>query len=170
VDCLDYVPDADLLPEELTLGELILRIKDIHSFQNSAPAIINRYVHPTNNKESSTTHPNRQSSSSNSRPARDFRTRSDTQCICGRWGHSVENCQQTEIHFLIAKYLQKDSNLASASQISECWRLAKEQYSCSTCSTVRAIPAKMPQDMTGRTDYEIMETLYNEDDALSGFL
>jgi hypothetical protein len=47
--CMDRrgnVPYVDLLPEELTLTELILRIKDMHSFQNSIPAIINRYAHP----------------------------------------------------------------------------------------------------------------------------
>jgi hypothetical protein len=41
VDRLDNVPDKDPLPEELTLTELILRIKDIRSLNNSSPAIIN---------------------------------------------------------------------------------------------------------------------------------
>jgi hypothetical protein len=47
VDHLDNIPDADPLPEELTLTELILRTKDIHSFQNFSTAIINRYECPT---------------------------------------------------------------------------------------------------------------------------
>jgi hypothetical protein len=75
-----------------------------------------------------------------------------------------------EMHFLIAKYFQKDSNLASAGQIFERWRLANKQYSRSAHSTVLAIRATMSDDMTGRTDDEIMETLYNEDDSLSDFL
>jgi hypothetical protein len=121
VDHLDNVPNDDPLPEELTLTELILCIKDIHSFQNSSPAIINGYVRPTNDKEFSNTHQNHQSSLSDSRPnrlssseshpARDFITRSDTKGMCGCWGHSVENCQQMEMHFFIAKYLQKDVNM-----------------------------------------------------------
>jgi hypothetical protein len=43
VDRIDNVPDKDPLPEELTLTELILRIKDIRSLNNSSPAIINRF-------------------------------------------------------------------------------------------------------------------------------
>jgi hypothetical protein len=114
VDCLDNVPDADLLPNELPLTELILRIKDIRSFQNYSTAIINCYVCPTNDKALSNTRQHHQSSLSESRPNRpsssdsrlacDVRTRSETQCVCGRWGHSVENCHQMAMHFLIAKY------------------------------------------------------------------
>jgi hypothetical protein len=70
VDFLDNVLDNDPLPEEITLTELILHIKDIPSFQNSSTAIINRYVRPTNDKELSNTHQNYQSSSSESRPNR----------------------------------------------------------------------------------------------------
>jgi hypothetical protein len=44
VDRLDNVPDKDPLPEELTLTELIFRIKDIRSLNNSSPAIINRFT------------------------------------------------------------------------------------------------------------------------------
>jgi hypothetical protein len=135
-DCLDNVPDADPLPDELTLTELILWIKDIHSFHNSSTAIINRYVRPTNDNELSNTRQNHQSSSSDSRPncpslsdLHPTRTRSDTQCMCGRWGHSVENCQQLVMHLLIAKYLQKYANMASAGQISESWQLTNEQHS-----------------------------------------
>jgi hypothetical protein len=129
VDHLDNVQDDDALPDELTLTELILRTKDIHSFQSSSTAIINHYVRPTNDKESSNTIQNRQSSSSDlrpnhpspsdSRPARDFRTHSDTQCMCGCRDHSVENFQQMAMHFLIGKYLQKYANMESAGQISE---------------------------------------------------
>jgi hypothetical protein len=148
---------------------------------NYSPTRINRYVRPTNDNESSINRPNRQSSLSDSRPnhqssssdthpALDVRTRSNNQCIYGRWGHSVENCQQMAMHFLIVKYLQKYANLESAGQISECWRLANEQYSWSTHSTVRAIRDVMPEDMAVRTDDETMETLYNEDDALSDFI
>jgi hypothetical protein len=167
---LDNVPDVDLLPEELTLTELILRIKDIHSFQNSSTVIINLYVRPTNGKEFSNTFQNRQSSLSDSRPdhpslpdsrpARDFRTRSDTKYMCGRWFNSVENCQQMAMYFLIAKYLQKYANMESAGQISERSCLTNEQYSRSTHSTVRAIRAMMPKDTAGRTDDKIMDKLY----------
>jgi hypothetical protein len=181
MDRLDNVPDADPLPEELTPTELILRIKDVHSFQNSPSAIINRYVHPTNDKELSTTHPNHkpsssdscpnhQSSLSDSRPARNFSTRSDTQCICGRWGHSVENYQQMTIHFLIAIFLQKEDNLASAGQILEGWCLTNEQYSHSARSMVRTSRAIIFDDMASRTNDEIMEMLYSEDGALLDFL
>jgi hypothetical protein len=74
------------------------------------------------------------------------------------------------IHFIIVKYLQKDANLASASQTSERWRLTNKQYSHYQRSTVHAIWDMMPQDIAGCTDDEIMETFYNEDDALSDFL
>jgi hypothetical protein len=47
VDRLDNVPEKDPLPEELTLTELILRIKDIRSLQSSSSAIINRFTHST---------------------------------------------------------------------------------------------------------------------------
>jgi hypothetical protein len=90
--------------------------------------------------------------------------------MCGRWGHSVENCQQMAIYFLITKYLQKDANMTSASRISGRWRLTNEQYLGSPRSTVRAIRAIMPEDVAGHTDDKIMEKLYNEDDALSDFL
>jgi hypothetical protein len=101
--------------------------------------------------------------------ARDFRTCIYTQCIFGRWGHSVENCQQMAMHFLIVNYLQKYANMESAGQISERWRLTNKQYSQSARSTAGAIRSTMPKDMAGRTDDEIMEKLYNEDDALSDF-
>jgi hypothetical protein len=74
------------------------------------------------------------------------------------------------VHLLIVNYLQKDANMESAGQILERWRLTNENYSRSTRSTVRVIRAMMSEDMAGRTDYEIMEKLYNEDDALSDFL
>jgi hypothetical protein len=177
MDRLDNVLDADPLPEELTLMELVLRIKDIHSFQNYSTAVINRYVLPTNDRDLSNPHHDQQSSSSDSRPplpssadarpVRDFRTRSDTQCICGRWVHSVENCQHMAMHFIVAKYLQTDANMTSAAQISKRWRPANEKHSQSVRSTVRGIRAIIPEDMTGRTDDEIMEKLYNEDNALS---
>jgi hypothetical protein len=47
VDRLDNVPEKDPLPEELTLNELILQIKDIRSLQNSSPAIINIFTGST---------------------------------------------------------------------------------------------------------------------------
>jgi hypothetical protein len=74
------------------------------------------------------------------------------------------------MHFLIAKYLQKYANMTSAGHISERWRLTNEQYSRSARSNVRSIRDMMPEDMSGRTNGEIMEELYNEDDALSDFL
>jgi hypothetical protein len=88
--------------------------------------------------------------------------------MCGR--QYVDNCQYMTMHFLFAKYLQKDANMTSASHISERWRFANAQHSCSACSTVSAIRDIMPEDMTDCIDDEIMEKLYNEDDALSDFL
>jgi hypothetical protein len=55
-------------------------------------------------------------------------------------------------------------------QISERWRLAGEKYLHSAHSTVPVIRGIMPEDMAGRTDDDIMERLYNEDDALLDFL
>jgi hypothetical protein len=168
------------LPEELTLVEIILWIKDIHSFHNSSTAIINHYVHPTNDKELSNTHHNRQysssdshpthPSSSDSRPARDVRTHSETQCMCWRWGHSVEKCQQMAMRFLIVNYLKKYANIESAGKILERWRLTNNQYSRSARSTVRAIRATMSENMAVHTYDEIMEKFYTEDDALSDFI
>jgi hypothetical protein len=43
-DRLDNVPDKDPLPEELTLAELNLWIKDIRSLQNLSPVIFNRFT------------------------------------------------------------------------------------------------------------------------------
>jgi hypothetical protein len=74
------------------------------------------------------------------------------------------------MHFLIANYLQKDANMTSASQISEHWRLANEQYSRSARSTVRAIRDMTPEDMAGCTDDDNTEKLCNEDDVLSDLL
>jgi hypothetical protein len=79
--------------------------------------------------------------------------------IFGRWGHSVENYQQLPMHFIISRYLQEKENVTSAGQVSERWRLAKEQYSRSARSTVRAIRAMMSTGMTNHTDEEIMQTL-----------
>jgi hypothetical protein len=159
VDRLDSVAVNDPLPEELTLTELILRIKDIHSLQPSSTALIHRYVLPTDGGDNSNSRQHRPPPSSNSRlsrppqpdsrpqPLRDFRTRTDTQCVCGRWGHSVENCQQLAINFLLAKHLQKDAKLTSSSLVSERWRVANEQNSRSARSTVRAIRAMLPEEM-----------------------
>jgi hypothetical protein len=74
------------------------------------------------------------------------------------------------MYFLIAKDVPKEANMTSASQISERWHLANQQHLRSARSTVRAIRAMMPEDMADGTDDEIMEKLYDEDDALSDFL
>jgi hypothetical protein len=74
------------------------------------------------------------------------------------------------IYFLIVKYSQKDLTLASAGQISEHWRLTNKQHSRSACYTVCVIRDMMPQDMEDHADDKIMETLYNENDALLDFL
>jgi hypothetical protein len=113
VDRLDIVPDTDTLPKQLTLVELILRIKYIHSFQNSSTAIINSYFRPTNKKQLSNTRQNPQSSlsdprpnrpySSDSHPTRDFRTHSDNQCIGGYWGQSVKKISTDENEFTYCK-------------------------------------------------------------------
>jgi hypothetical protein len=125
VDCLDSVAVNDPLPEELTLTELILRIKDIRSLQPSSTALIHRYVLPTDGGDNFNSRQHRPPTSSDSRSSRppqpdsrpqslrDFRTRTGTQCVCGRWGHSVENCQQLAMYFLLAKHLHKDTNLTS---------------------------------------------------------
>jgi hypothetical protein len=157
VDSLDSVALNDPLPEELTLTGIILCIKDIRSLQPSSTALIHRYVQPTDGRDNSNSRQNRPPPSSDSRssrppqpdsrsqPLRDFRTRTDTQCVCGRWGHSVENCQQLAMHFLLAKHLKKDANLTSLSLVSERWRVANEQNSRSARSTVRAIRAMLPE-------------------------
>jgi hypothetical protein len=178
VDRLDSVAVNDPLPEELTLTELILRIKDIRSLQPSSTALIHRYVRPTDGRGNSNSRQHRPPPSSDSRssrppqpdshpqPLQDFHTRTDTQCVCGRWGHSVENCQQLAMHFLLAKHLQKDANLMSSSLVSERWRVANEQNSRSARSTVRAIRAMLPEEMADRTDDELLE-YYKVDDTLS---
>jgi hypothetical protein len=102
-------------------------------------------------------------------PLRDFRNRTDTQCVCGQWGHSVENCQQLAMHFLLAKHLQKDANLTSSILVSERWRIANEQNSRSARSAVRAIRAMLPEEMDDRTDDELLE-YYKVDDTLSDFV
>jgi hypothetical protein len=53
VDRLDSVAANDPLPEEFTLTELILRIKDIRSLQPSPTALIQRYVRPTDGGDNS---------------------------------------------------------------------------------------------------------------------
>jgi hypothetical protein len=73
------------------------------------------------------------------------------------------------MHFLIAKYFLDDKNNASATQISERWRLAHEQYYRSAPATARALRTLMPEDWGTQTDEEIMETLYDEDQAISDF-
>jgi hypothetical protein len=189
-DRLDNVPDKDPLPDELTLTELILRMKDIRSLNNSSPAIINRFNRSAPDSSSPHQHdrpprqprnpdacsdPRRQAGSdthnarSNQRPARPFSERTQTQCICGRWGHSVENCPQVVMHFLIAKYLHDDKNNATVTQISERWRLAHEHYSRSAPATVRALRTLMPADWGTQNDEEITEKLYDEDEAISDF-
>jgi hypothetical protein len=129
---LDSVAVNDPLPEELTPTELILHIKDIRSLQPSSTSLIHRYVRPKDGGDNSNSRQHRPPPLSDSRssrppqpdsrpqPLRDFRTRTDKQCVCGRWGHSVENCQQLVMHFLLAKHLQKDANLTSSSLFSEC--------------------------------------------------
>jgi hypothetical protein len=101
VDRLDSVAVKDPLPEELTLTELILHIKDIRSLQSSSTALIHRYVQPTDGRDTSNSCQNCSPPSSDSRlprppqpdsrphPLRYFRTRTDTHCVCGQWGHSV---------------------------------------------------------------------------------
>jgi hypothetical protein len=157
VDRLDSVAVNDPLPEELTLADLILRIKDIRSLQPLSTDLIHRYVQPTDGGDNSNSRQHCPPPSSDSRsshppqpdsrpqPLRDCRTRTDTQCVCGRWVHSVENFQQLAMHFLLAKQLQKDANLTSSSLVSERWRVANEQNSLVARSTVRAIRAMLPE-------------------------
>jgi hypothetical protein len=149
--------------------------------QPSSTALIHRYVRPTDGRDNSNSRQHRPpplSNSCSSRPPQpdshpqhlcDFRTGTDTQCVCGRWGHSVENCQQLAIHFLLAKHLQKEANLTSSSLVSERWRIANEQNSSSARSTVRAIRAMLPEDMADRTDDELLE-YYKVDGTLSDFV
>jgi hypothetical protein len=59
---LDKVLDVDPLPEEVILAELVFHIKYIRSFQNSSTAVVNHYVHPTNDRDSSNPRHNHQSS------------------------------------------------------------------------------------------------------------
>jgi hypothetical protein len=54
VDRLDNVADDDPLPDELTLTEFILRIKDIHSLQNSSVTVINHIIRDTQSNDTST--------------------------------------------------------------------------------------------------------------------
>jgi hypothetical protein len=180
VDLLDSVAANDPLPEELTLTELILRIMDIRSLQPLSTALIHRYVRLTDGRESNSRQhcPPPSSNSRSSRPPQldscpqplwDFRTRTDTQCVCGRWGHSVENCQQLAMHFLLAKHLHKDANLTSSSLVSERWRIANEQNSHSAHSSDRAIRAMLPEEMADRTNDELLE-YYKVDDTLSDFV
>jgi hypothetical protein len=157
VDHLDSVALKDPLHEELTLTELILCIKDVRSLQPSSTALIHRYLRPTDGRDTSNSRQNRPPPSSDSRSSRppqpdsrrqplwDLHTRTDTQCVCGRWAHSFENCQQLAMHFLLAKHLKKDANLMSSSLVSERWRVANEQNSRSSRSTVRAIRAVLPE-------------------------
>jgi hypothetical protein len=167
VDRLDNVPGKDPLPEKLTVTEIIFQIKDIRYLQNSSPVIINRLTRSTPDSSSleHNDHPPRQPhipdarsdpprqrsfdnrhDRSDTRPASPFPDCTQTQCICGSWGHYVDNFQQVAMHFLIAKYLRDDKNNASATQISEHWRLAHEQYSHSAPVTVRALRNLMPAD------------------------
>jgi hypothetical protein len=73
------------------------------------------------------------------------------------------------MHFLIEKYLRNDKNNATATHISERWCLAHKQYSRSSPATVHALRTLMPADWGTQTDEEIMETLYDEDEAISDF-
>jgi hypothetical protein len=169
VDRLDSVAANDPLPEELTLTKLILRIKDIRSLQPWSKSLIHRYVQSTDGRDNSNSRQHRPPPLSDSRSSRppqpdshpqplcDFRTGTDTQCVCGRWGHSVENFQQLAIHFLLAKHLQKDANFMSSSLVSERWRIANEQNSRSARSTFRVIRAMLPEEKADRTDGELLE-------------
>jgi hypothetical protein len=181
VDRLDSVAENDPLPEELTLTKLILRIKDIHSLQPSYNDLIHHYVRPTYGRYNFNSCQHCPTPSSESRssyppqpdsrphPLHDFCTRTDIPCVCGRWGHSVENCQQLAMHFLLVKHLQKDINLTSSSLVSERWRIANEQNSRSVRSTVRVIRAMLPEEMADRTDDELLK-YYKVDDTLSDFV
>jgi hypothetical protein len=148
VDRLDSVAVKDLLPEELTLTELILRIKDIRSLQPSSTDLIHRYVRPTDGRGNSTSRQNRPPPSSDSRSFRP---------------------PQPDSQPLLTKHLQNDANLTSSSLVSERWRIANEQNSRSARSTFRAIRAMLPEEMADRTDDELME-YYKVDDTLSDFV
>jgi hypothetical protein len=73
------------------------------------------------------------------------------------------------MHFLLAKHLQKDDNLTSSSLVSERWRIANGQNSCSARSTVRAIHSMLPEEMADRNDDELL-VYYKVDDTLSDFV
>jgi hypothetical protein len=70
VDRLDSVAVNDPLPEELTLTELILRIKDIGILQPSSTTLIHRCVRPTNGGDNSNSRQHRPPPSSDSRLSR----------------------------------------------------------------------------------------------------
>jgi hypothetical protein len=67
VDRLDSVAVNYPLPEELTLTELILRIKEIRSLQPSSTSLIHRYVRPTDGGDNSNSRQHRPPPSSDSR-------------------------------------------------------------------------------------------------------
>jgi hypothetical protein len=73
------------------------------------------------------------------------------------------------MHFLLSKHLQKDANLVSSSLVSDRWRIANDQNSSSTCSTVCAIRAMLPEEMADHTDDQLLE-YYKVDDTLSDFV
>jgi hypothetical protein len=73
------------------------------------------------------------------------------------------------MYFLLAKHLKKDANLMSSSLVSERWRVANEQNSRYARSTVRAIRAMPPEEISDRTNDELLE-YYKVDDTLSDFV
>jgi hypothetical protein len=147
VDRLDNVPKNYSLPEELTLTELILWIKDILSLQNSLLVIINRFTRSTPElssphqndrpphqpcKPDARSDPRHQTGSDNcpdrsyTRPGHPFCERTQTQFICGRWSHSVENCQQVAMHFLISNTcaMKRTTHLQHRCQNAGAWQMS----------------------------------------------
>jgi hypothetical protein len=174
LDRLDNVPSGTALPDELTLAELILKIKDIRKLPANAATIHRIATHHASTATPSTmaTASRSHNSDHHSRPqpVREFRIRTDAQCICGRWGHTVQNCQQLAVHYNIHQWLNADpTNTATATTIVARWCTANAQFSRdsrSAQSTVRAIRAILPAT-DDHTDEDILECLYKENDDLS---
>jgi hypothetical protein len=140
LDRLDNVPSGTALLDELTLMELILKIKDIRKFPATA-ATIHRIATP----HASTSTPSTLTTASRSRnsdhhsqpqPAREFRICTDAQCISGRWGHTIHNCQQLAVHYNIHQRLNADpTNIATSTTIAARWRTVNAQLSRDSRST-----------------------------------
>jgi hypothetical protein len=96
----------------------------------------------------------------------EFNSCTETQCICGKWGHEAINCQQLAMCYLIMQYIFSDETCANANIIVERCKSANSNHAKMTRSTIDVLE----QISQGATKEEILSYMEDANEENSDFL